>query len=913
FSGIENIVGSMGADILVGDAGSNILAGRDGNDMLIGMGGDDVMDGGIGWDMVSYADYSAATGGVAADLRKNDGNDAVVTGGSGSIISTDSLIYIEDVTGTPYNDILIGDLLANILIGGGGADKIYGLSGTDTLIGDAGDDELYGGQDSDILIGGAGDDLIDGGAGSDTTSYATYENAVDETGVTVDLSLTVAQNTVGAGSDTLTAIENLTGSDYNDTLTGDENDNIFLGGKGNDILIGGGGAGYDMASYVTSTAGVNASLVTGNASDGFGTTDTLSGIEDLRGSDYDDILIGDAGANYLRGGSGNDLLDGGAGHDFLQGESGDDILKDSADDDVLDGGFGSDTVSYEAASSGVIVDLTILTTQDTVGAGEDLLKSIENLTGSAYADTLTGDSGDNVLIGGAGADTLIGGLGADTFTGGAGADLLYGHFVDNTDKAEDIDVDTVSYEGSNAAVNVNLATGSHTGGDAAGDVLHDVEGIIGSAYNDILIGDDEDNLLKGGAGADVLNGGLGNDILIGGAGGDVLNGGGGSDTASYEGSDAAVDLNLATGVYTGGHAAGDTLTGIENLTGSDYADTLEGDTGDNVLTGGKGDDIFSLLSTFGLIDTDDPAETVGQDEYDGGEGSDSLPDFKYLAGLTPENIFPGGFTLRDIDGITITDTEHSITAKGSIMFSSATSITVEDGVRLKSTEGDVILRVNAYLAPNIVNDLQKFYTSNTSSAVITIGDNVRLLADQNVYIATSATTTRSVGYEYYRVGLAEGLEAMNVATVTGTMTFTEAVTGPVPVGGGVPPVITHAKITSTTVDFVAAGFEVGQTIIVDGAKLNNNLYRIQEVATDTLTVTSVDPLGAAADPLANGAVGGEAAGTEPVYGNADLQKEADAVYVTIQEVETSRLNRNPITTVGNFGEEAGQLETSGMT
>ena len=120
------------------------------------------------------------------------------------------------------------------------------------------------------------------------------------------------------------------------------------------------------------------------------------------------------------------------------------------------------------------------------------------------------------------------------------------------------------------------------------------------------------------------------------------------------------------------------------------------------------------------------------------------------------------------------------------MISSATAITVEDGVRLESTEGDVILRVNAYLAPNIVNDLQKFYTSNSSSASITVGDNVRLLAGENVYIATSATTTRSVGYEYYRVGLAEGLEAMNVATVTGTMTFTEAVTGPAPATGGEP-------------------------------------------------------------------------------------------------------------------------------
>ena len=79
------------------------------------------------------------------------------------------------------------------------------------------------------------------------------------------------------------------------------------------------------------------------------------------------------------------------------------------------------------------------------------------------------------------------------------------------------------------------------------------------------------------------------------------------------------------------------------------------------------------------------------------------------------------------------------------MFSSASSITVGEGVSLESTEGDVVLRVNAYLAPSIVNDLQKFYNSNVSNASITIGDNVNLWSETgNVYIATSSTTSRRV-------------------------------------------------------------------------------------------------------------------------------------------------------------------------
>ena len=104
------------------------------------------------------------------------------------------------------------------------------------LIGGAGNNTLIGGVGNDTLIGGAGNDTLDGGAGSDTASYA------DATaGVTVSLAMTTAQNTVGAGTDTLTNIENLTGSNLNDTLTGNAGANILNGGTGNDTLNGGAG------------------------------------------------------------------------------------------------------------------------------------------------------------------------------------------------------------------------------------------------------------------------------------------------------------------------------------------------------------------------------------------------------------------------------------------------------------------------------------------------------------------------------------------------------------------------------------------------------------------------------------------------------------------------------------------------
>nr|WP_103466445.1 type I secretion C-terminal target domain-containing protein [Pseudomonas putida] len=131
------------------------------------------------------------------------------------------------LNGTAGNDVLMASNADTILNGG---------DGHDVLVGGAGNDQLYGGNGDDLLIGGAGNDLLDGGAGNDIASYASATSAV-----TVDLSLGGPQNTHGAGIDTLVSIENLIGSDYNDTLIGNAGDNVLDGGLGNDVLKGGDG------------------------------------------------------------------------------------------------------------------------------------------------------------------------------------------------------------------------------------------------------------------------------------------------------------------------------------------------------------------------------------------------------------------------------------------------------------------------------------------------------------------------------------------------------------------------------------------------------------------------------------------------------------------------------------------------
>jgi len=146
--------------------------------------------------------------------------------------------------GDSTNNTLLGDNNDNVIFGGAGndslngggnQDKLLGGLGNDSMDGGDGQDKLYGGNGNDVLNGGSGNDILDGGVGTDTVSY------LNMSAVTVNLNLTGTQNTVGAGSDTLISIENISGSLYNDKLTGNTGNNVLDGRVGNDTLIGGAG------------------------------------------------------------------------------------------------------------------------------------------------------------------------------------------------------------------------------------------------------------------------------------------------------------------------------------------------------------------------------------------------------------------------------------------------------------------------------------------------------------------------------------------------------------------------------------------------------------------------------------------------------------------------------------------------
>jgi Ca2+-binding RTX toxin-like protein len=585
------LVGSALNDILEGLEGDDLLQGFENNDLLIGNDDDDTLAGGSGNDFLfGGSDDDSLSGDDGNDSLIGDDDDDTLEGGSGN----DSLLGSDD------DDLLIGGTGADILNGGGDNDTasyeassssvnvnlLTGIaSGGDAagdrlieienLIGSAQNDTLVGDNGDNMLAGGTGADLMDGGLGSDTASYQE-----SEAGITINL-LTGSASGGDAIGDTLSNIENLIGSDESDTLIGNNRDNILEGREGADTING--GLGSDTASYESSDAGVYINLATMEIRNGDAKGDRLIDIENLIGSDEDDdgsdTLIGNDGNNSLRGEAADDTLRGGAGSDTLDGGDDDDTLTGGAGADTLDGGDDDDTASYEGSGSGVNVNL--LTGIGTGGDAEgDRLTAIENLAGSAQNDTLSGDDDDNSLMGGSGNDSLQGNAGDDTLIGGVAADSL-----DGGD-----DEDTASYEDATAGVQISLATGTGSAGDAAGDQLRNIENLSGSDYNDILSGNGENNRLAGGNGADSLQGDGGDDTLAGGKDNDTLDGGADQDTASYADSTLAVSVNLATGIGSGGDAEGDRLVNMENLTGSAENDTLVGNSGDNILAGGEGAD-----------------------------------------------------------------------------------------------------------------------------------------------------------------------------------------------------------------------------------------------------------------------------------------------------------------------------------
>ena len=577
--------------------------GADSDDVVTSTAGNDTLTGGaVGTDTVVY---SGATSAVRVDLRLTAAQN---TNGAG----TDTLSGFENLTGSDFNDTLIGTAGGNVLTGGLGSDVLLGLGGDDILIGGAGAaNTLQGGLGDDVYVVEANDTIVElAGQGRDRVE--TIRNAYTLAANLEDLTFTGAGGFTGRGN----ALDNV--------ITGGGGDDVLSGGAGVDTLTG--GAGADTVDYFLAAGGVIASLETGTATnDGDGASDVLIGVENLTGSTHDDVLTGNAGANILIGGLGDDRLTGGAGNDQLFG------------------GAGVDTADYAGAAAGVTVRLNLNIAQDGDG-GIDSLNAIENVTGSAFNDLLVGTGETNILLGGLGADTLIGLAGndelrggtgaANTLQGGTGNDVYYVDAVGDT-------VYELAGEGYDLAY-VSISTFT---------VPTHVEQVHYTGTGDFTaVGNAQANYLYGGTGRDLLIGGGGNDILNGGAGAaNTLMGGTGSDDyyvsaagdTVYELADEGENDRVTTTLTTYRLAAN-----VEHLsylgygevtaftgTGNALNNTIFGGDGDDVLRGLDGDDTIYGGSGnvsggfFGqpVVDNGD-----GMDTLIGGAGNDRLVSFRAI-------------------------------------------------------------------------------------------------------------------------------------------------------------------------------------------------------------------------------------------------------------------------------------------
>lgn len=416
--GNDTIRGTRGNDVIAGGAGHDSIAGRGGRDRICGQSGNDVVSGGRGSDRISGA-WGIDT------LHGNRGHD-LIRFGCGECVDVDET-ETQEGSGGRGHDRLIGGDEQEVMHGGPGRDHLdggrsiqagafglpdrsYGGPGDDTVVasgaggfasGGEGDDELRAGGRNTTLQGNEGDDHLIGAEPCCTTA----DFSASAQGVMVDLAGGTAN---GEGSDLLVNVTSVTGSAHDDAIAGTDGGDALsgLGGDdrldargGDDVLMGDfdtdpgddtliGGDGVDRVTYNYAPAAVQVDLATGTAT-GEG-DDSLSGIENLDGSRFADVLLGDDGPNLI---SGLGYPKDGDRREMIDGRGGDDVLElESSTPGDVEGGAGDDVI---------------------LGYSED-----DFLSGGPGDDTITGSLGDDRLDGGDGNDVLDGGDDLDTCTNG---------------------------------------------------------------------------------------------------------------------------------------------------------------------------------------------------------------------------------------------------------------------------------------------------------------------------------------------------------------------------------------------------------------------------------------------------------------------------------------------------------------
>jgi hypothetical protein len=586
----ELLSATTGNDALVGGSGNTQFAMNQGSSL----GGTDTVDGGAGTDEITFtnlsdfrmvynsntdvANYSNSSGsitgqvsltsveqlfvsegdeGARARLAFDDtdtgfGYIGIGTSGNDTISFAGSNSSAIDIShGTLSHNIDGSSILGSIIAGGSGNDTLTGSSAGDIISGGSGDDHIIGGAGSDDLAGGSGTDIID---------YSTSTS-----GISLSLASGTASDGLGS-SDEIGGFEKVIGSSHNDSISGSANSEItkeaYRGLAGNDTING--VSGFDEVDYsgdsaAGGTAGITANFSTGTVIDGFGNTDTITNIDAVKGTNSVDVMTG--GSSFVR-------FSGLGGNDTFTGSSTDDEISYAHD-------------SSNGGSAGVTVNLASGTATDGFG-NTDTFSSIEMVRGTSSVDVMTGGGNDSF----------------ERFRGLGGADT----FIGTTAGFQEIDYSNDNFFGGGAAVTVNFSTNTAVDGFGDTDTFSNINRASGTEFNDTFIAGSSGFRFRGLDGADTFTGGAGSDRIE-------------YSSDSTFGGTAGVTVNLSTGTAIDGFGQTDTFTSIEQVRGSNQADTITGAAGS-----------FEQFQGLG-----------GNDTIDGGSGTDEVT-------YENEHFFGGGST-----------------------------------------------------------------------------------------------------------------------------------------------------------------------------------------------------------------------------------------------------------------------------
>lgn len=491
--------------------------------------------------------------------------------------------------------------------GGPGNDIVFGQRGNDTLLGGEGNDQLYGGIGDDVLLGGPGNDLLAGGFGADYIDGESGDDYVHGDG-TVD-----KIHDTGGGNDTLSFATGVT--------PGFEGNNVG-GVPGFPPGPEGRGIRLDLNAAPEEFKGNNGFPWFGGGND------------EVEGASFETV-IGTPFSDYIIGTGGDQAIYGGGGADVLLGEGGNDTLNGGADGDNVDpGGFqprdpAKVSVGFMAPGASPYSQLYL-----TGSNGDDVASATYN--GSSVTFDLAAGTFDPGTAAESGCGTPVSGELVCALTSPLDSIVLAG--MDGND--------TLSANGFPSTTTVVELGGqgddSLNGGDASEDVLVDGPG----NGTDVLNGFGGDDALLHNGGADQLYGGEGNDLFLSNSvcDGNLMSGGSGRDNASWARFGEGVAADLASGQAGRPGAGGepscgggglDSLSEIEDLEGSNFADAFFGDAGPNQLLGHEGPDLYyARAGADSILANSGDADPV----IDCGEDIDrALIDFAQYADATPVN------------------------------------------------------------------------------------------------------------------------------------------------------------------------------------------------------------------------------------------------------------------------------------